>query len=106
MKHEIFHGLSLDQLVEHFESLALEQDEAMLRDQLGKYNKLYWEMESVENELKSRPGDQRLKLLTLFGHANAQVRMKAAEATLAVAPEAARKMLETIATRASFRRRA
>jgi hypothetical protein len=36
-------------------------------------------------------------LVSLFDHDNVQVRLNAAKATLAVAPQAARQMLETIA---------
>src|SRR5262249_46404110 len=42
-------------------------------------------------------GDQRRALLPLYDHPNAQVRLKAVKATLAVAPERARRMLEIIA---------
>jgi hypothetical protein len=53
-------------------------------------------MEAVEGELKARTGDQRRALLVLYDHPNAQVRLKAAKATLAVAPQAARRMLQII----------
>jgi len=54
-------------------------------------------MEAVEEELKMREGDQRQALLQLYHHANTQVRLAAAKATLAVAPEAARRTIEAIA---------
>jgi hypothetical protein len=53
-------------------------------------------------ELKARDGDQRRALLKLYDHPNAQVRLKATKATLAVAPEVARRMLETIAESREF----
>lgn len=56
----------------------------------------------MEAELKARNGDQRRALLELYDHPNAQVRLKATKATLAVAPEAARHMLETIAASNDF----
>ena len=55
------------------------------------------EMDAIKTELKSRAGDQRRALLGLYQHRNAQVRLKAAVATLAVAPEAARRKLQEIA---------
>jgi hypothetical protein len=59
-------------------------------------------MEAVEDALKSRNGDQRRALLPLFLHPNAQVRLKAATATLAVAPEAARQTLQIISDRQEY----
>ena len=97
MNQDKFARLSSDELAEQFRNLALAQDQALLRDELTKFNKLFLEMEAVEAALKSRPGDQRRRLLDLYSHENVHVRLKAAEATLAVAPEAARNMLETIA---------
>ena len=67
-----------------------------LDDNLRKFNRLVDDIIAVEAELKSRPGDQRTALLTLYDHANMQVRLNAAHATLAVAPEAARGLLVAI----------
>ncbi len=49
------------------------------------------------NELKARPGDARHALVSLYQHPNLQVVLNAAKATLAVAPDAARRMIEAIA---------
>ncbi|MGD9867893.1 MAG: DUF2019 domain-containing protein [Hyphomicrobiales bacterium] len=89
--------LSDSQLVERFAEIALAQDEALLNDEIGKFNRLYGRMQDVENELRSRTGDKR-KLLKrlLYVHPNAQVRLKAATKTLAIALEAARKVLQEI----------
>lgn len=89
--------MSAEQLVERFATIGVQQDQALLGNELGKFNKLFQQMKEVREELKSRPGDQRRLLLRLYYHANAQVRLKAAVATLAVAPEAARNLIETIA---------
>jgi hypothetical protein len=89
--------LTNEQLVAQFEAIALQQDEALLQDELAKFNRLFAQMNAVELELKSRPGDQRRLLLRLYDHPNAQVRLKAAKRTLAIAPEQARRMLEVIA---------
>jgi hypothetical protein len=45
----------------------------------------------------SDAGDERRALLLLYQHPNVQVRLAAAKATLALAPDAARRMLQTIA---------
>jgi hypothetical protein len=47
-------------------------------------------LEEIKRELKPKPGDHRFALLPLYDHNNMQVRVKAAKATLAIAPEAAR----------------
>jgi hypothetical protein len=47
--------------------------------------------------IKERVGDQRRALLRLYDHPNAQVRLKAVKATLAVVPEAALRKLKAIA---------
>jgi len=84
-------------LVDRFVAIALEQDQALLEDDIGKFKRLYGEMDAVRNELRSRPGDQRKALLPLHGYPNMQVRLKAAVSTLAVAPTEARRVLQSIA---------
>ena len=89
--------MSVDQLVEHFSDLALQQDRALLGENIKRVNQLYDALKDVEGELKLRDGDQRRALLRLYEHKNPQVRLKAVKATLAVAPEVARPMLQAIA---------
>ena len=89
--------MTVEQLVQRFTAVALEQDQALLMHEYAKFNRLFDEMEAVESELKARNGDQRRALLRLYDHSNTQVRLKAVKATLAVAPETARRMLKTIA---------
>ena len=96
MKRARLQELTVGQLVERFTAIALEQDEALLMDEIAKFNRLFDKMEAIEEELKSRPGDQRRALLPLYKHPNMQVRVKAAMATLAVAPQAAREALQAI----------
>jgi hypothetical protein len=91
--------MSVDQLVERFLTIALEQYEAILDGRYAKYNRLYDQMKSVEAELKRHDGDQRLALLSLLNHPNPQVRLKAAIANLAVAPDEAREALQNISDR-------
>jgi hypothetical protein len=97
MKRAKLQDMTVDQLVERFTAIALDQDRALLRNEYAKFNRLFEQMEEVKGELKARDGDQRRALLRLYDHPNAQVRLKAVKATLAVAPERARRMLELIA---------
>jgi ParB-like chromosome segregation protein Spo0J len=93
---------TVHQLVEHFVATGIEQDRALLRNDVSKFNRLFDAMIDVEDELKARDGDQRRALLDLYDHPNAQVRLNAAKATLAVAPESARRMLQTMADSREF----
>jgi hypothetical protein len=94
--------MSVAELAEKFVSIALGQFQAERQDEFAKYNRLYKDMIAVEQELKNRPGDQRRALITLFEHPNPQVRLMAAEATLALAPIAARQTLQDIWDRKQF----
>lgn len=96
MKRMPVREMTSDQLVERFTAISLEQDDALLGGEIARFNRLFDQKTAVVNELKSRTGDQRALLLKLFAHPNAQVRLNAAKATLAVAPDAARKMLHAI----------
>jgi hypothetical protein len=90
-------SLSIDDLVALFAEIAVEEDKAEKVDDLAKRNRLAYEMDAVQAELKSRPGDQRRALLPLYDHPNMQARLMAAKYTLAVAPKAARQLIEWIA---------
>ena len=89
--------MSVNELVERFVAIALDQDRALFNDEIAKCNKLYDQMDKVRNELKNRPGDRRSELLPLYSHPNIQVRLKAALTTIEIAPEAARKVFQKIA---------
>ena len=102
MKQSELASKSIDQLVDTFVSMALAQDYAELSDDLAKYNRLYDEMDTVRQELKSRAGDGRRALLPLLNHRNAQVRLKAAISTLALEPEASREALQKLADSNEF----
>ena len=87
------------ELVDRFAAIGVEQDNALQEGAYGdtaKYNRLMLQMRGVEQELKSRPGDERRALLTLYDHPSMQVRLMAAKLTLAVAPDGARNMLQRI----------
>jgi hypothetical protein len=90
------HAASVQELVERFLSVSLAQYDAVYVVDTRKYNRLYAMMVDIRNELKRREGDQRHALLPLLDHPNIQVRLKAAITLLAVAPDRARKGLETV----------
>jgi enoyl reductase-like protein len=96
MKRINLHEMTSDQLVQRFTELAIEQDHATLGFDTSELNRLFRLLMSVSDELKSRDGDQRRALLPLYNHPNPQVRVKAAKATLAIAPQAARDVLQAI----------
>jgi hypothetical protein len=94
--------MTIAELVGRFIEIGLSQDEALLDDEIGKFNRLFDQMQAVVEELKARDGDQRRALLGLYEHPNMQVRLKAVKNTLAVAPLAAREALEEIASSQHF----
>ncbi|MGB6175502.1 MAG: DUF2019 domain-containing protein [Methylocella sp.] len=65
-------------------------------DELKKFNRLFSEMNDVDQELRRRGLDARLARLRLFDHQNMQVRLKAAKRSLGVAAGAARQVIESI----------
>lgn len=97
MKRSDLGDLTTEELVDRFATIGIEQDQALLRNEIAKFNRLYDKKEAIDIELRRRPGDQRRALLALFDHPNMQTRLNAAKATLAVEPVAARNMLRAIA---------
>jgi hypothetical protein len=102
MKIQKIEHLSAGQLVARFAEICLDQDQALLRSDISGFNRLFGQMAAIRDELKSRTGDQRRALLGLYDHENAQVRLQAARASLAVAPEEARRVIEAIANGRKF----
>jgi hypothetical protein len=94
--------MTIEELVERFATLAIEQDHAGLHDDIPRVNRLYDQIKMTEAELKSRSGDQRTALLTLYTHRNVQVRLRAALATLAIAATASRAVLQEIIERKEY----
>ena len=89
-------NMTAGELVERYVAISLEQYEAEEVDEISRYDRLFGLCRAVEAELRGRDGDQRRALLPLLAHRNLQVRLNAAMDTLAVAPDAARRALETI----------
>jgi ParB-like chromosome segregation protein Spo0J len=96
MKRAKLRDLTVNELVHMFADVAVQQDLASLREEIALVNRLFMQMQEVKEELKRRDGDQRGALLRLYDHPNAQVRLTAAKATLAVAPAAARQALQVL----------
>jgi hypothetical protein len=97
MKRSSLSDLSIENLVEQFAEIGVAQYKALDADDMPKYNRLFRKLMNIESELKSGPDDQRTAVMALYGYPNIQVRLNAAKATLAVAPEAARQVVEIIA---------
>lgn len=91
--------MSIEQLVGRFGAIGVEQYQAELEGKIGSYNRLYDEMATLSEELRSRPGDQRRALAQLFLHDNSQVRLKAAIHALALMPDEAKRILQMISDR-------
>ncbi len=90
-------SMTTEELVNRFILIALDQEVAIRHDDNATYNRLFEQMDTVKEELRSRPGDQRRALVRLLEHPNIQVRLKSAIATLALVPDAARHVLQNIA---------
>jgi hypothetical protein len=86
----------MDALVSRFEELCLKQYDADLSFDMPRYNRAFDAMMAVSNELRSRPGDQRRSLVSLYDHPNEQVRLKAAIHTLALFPDDARAVMQKL----------
>lgn len=102
MKHVDLKSMSVDELVHRFIEIAIAQDWAIFEDETAKYHRLYRQMDEIDNELKSRPGDQRRALAQLYDHPNIQVRLKAARRSMELMPDAARPVLEKIAKSGAY----
>jgi len=89
--------LSTEELTDRFAEAGLEQFRSELRNDIAEQNKCVDEEMAIVTELKKRPGDQRSALLRLYEHPNVQVRLNAAKLTFAVAPTAAREVVQAIA---------
>jgi hypothetical protein len=93
---QLLKDMPVVELVNQFTEITLRQYDAALFGNITKYNSLVDQMLAVADELKSRPGDQRSALVPLLVHPNRQVRLMAAEFTLALAPVASRQTLQEL----------
>jgi hypothetical protein len=97
-----FDDVDVAHLVTEFETVCVRQDEAEKNSNSSKYNKLYLQMKQIEGQLKSCSGDQRRALLPLLNHRNAQVRLMASVAMLAIDKQSARQALQIISDRSEY----
>jgi hypothetical protein len=93
---------TVDQLVDRFLALSLAKGKALVEGQIAKVNRLYWKIDALRKELKSRDSDQRRALHVFYNHPDPQVRLEAANATLAILPTEARAVLQMIIDRHEF----
>lgn len=89
--------MAVPDLVDSFVSISLLMDDALFNLAAAKFNRLYFRLEAVEAELKSRDNDQRRALLPLLKHPHEQIRLRAAFATLVLAPQASRDVIKAVA---------
>ena len=102
MKAAQLQRVTLRKLYERFISAAWDQHKSLVTGDHAGYNRLFEEVVAIEEELKRRGEDERRALVSLFSDPNAQVRLNAAIATLAVEPEAARQALQLISDRNEY----
>ena len=74
----------------------------MFDDEYSRFNRLYKEMASIDQELRRRGNSARLALQKLFDHPNIQVRLQAATECLAVLPAASLEVIKAIAASSIF----
>ena len=96
MSPQFLKDMPVVELVDQFTEITLRQYDAALFGNITKYNSMIDQMLAVADELKSRSGDQRSALVPLLVHPNRQVRLMAAEFTLALAPVASRQTLQEL----------
>jgi hypothetical protein len=89
--------MSIDELLSVFENACLEQDETYITDDMEKFDRYFFIMVAVGDELKRRGVGARLSLLRFFSHENPQVRLQAAKCVYCAAPKEARQCLEDLA---------
>ena len=87
-------NMTVEQLVEKFKSIAIDQARAIDYSENVKFNRLYDQLVEVEIELKRRAGDERRALQPFLSEPNPQLRLKAAVALLKLEPSKARATLQ------------
>jgi hypothetical protein len=96
MRHATLKSMTTEQLVDRFAEIGIAQDQALLYEEHKKFNRLFDQMNDVDQELRRRGLKARMALLKLFNHPNFQVRLEAAKWSLGIAPEASRHVIEEI----------
>lgn len=78
---------TVEELIERFLSLGIEQDKMEMEGFGSRANRAIRARLDVEDELKGRDSDARRLLVRFYEHQNIQVQCNAASATLALFPE-------------------
>ncbi|WP_048648097.1 DUF2019 domain-containing protein [Nitratireductor soli] len=86
-----------ERLIERFIEIGIEQDHALLGNEVSRFNRLFGEKKQIERALEERPGDERRVLFALYDHPDMQVRLNAARATRDLNYQRARALMEEIA---------
>lgn len=94
--------MTSQELVARFTALSVAKGTAVMGDEIAKASRLYWQIDAVREELRSREGDQRRLLAPLFRHRDPSVRLNAATSTLAIFPSEARQVLQLICVQKEF----
>lgn len=87
-----------EELVALFEEISIAQSEALDDFETARFNRLYKKKSAVVNELRSRPGDQRRLLFSLYHHRNKQVQLNAARNTYMLNRAEAHAIIEQVAS--------
>lgn len=102
MSKASIYEMNVDALVEHHADLSIKQGQALEAfSSMAKVNRFGSQIQDINAELKSRPGDQRIALIRLFSHPNPWVRFNAARVTLDIADES-RAVVQLIADSGNF----
>ncbi|MBX9710080.1 MAG: DUF2019 domain-containing protein [Xanthobacteraceae bacterium] len=97
MRGAVLSELNIEDLVERFVQLSLQEDVAANVLRVSLVNRLVVQIHEISKELARRPGDQRLVLTKLFSHPNLQVRFNVATNLFSLVPAEARRQIEEIA---------
>ena len=73
--------ISVQQLLDRFVDVCLDQEDALSDEDYDKFNELYDVRMDIQDELKRRGDKARRSLLRLYDHPNLTVQMFAAAAT-------------------------
>ncbi len=94
--------ISVQQLLDRFVDVCLDQEDALSDEDYDKFNRLYDVRMDIQDELKRRGDKARRSLLRLYDHPNLTVQMFAAAATAGLEREAALAKLREIGARRDF----
>ena len=94
-----FAVLSIERLIRIYEGVSVEEFDALELGDMPLVRKLFDKLESIDREIRARGVEARRKMVQLLSHHNPQVRINAAKALLAIAPQEARSALELLASR-------